>query len=33
MNTSEGMKQGIEMVFIPEPGRGTLCISSQVSNT
>jgi len=22
--------QGIEMVFIPEPGRGTLCISSQV---
>jgi 23S rRNA (adenine2503-C2)-methyltransferase len=21
--------QGIEMVFIPEPGRGTLCISSQ----
>jgi 23S rRNA (adenine2503-C2)-methyltransferase len=30
MNTSEGIKQGIEMVFIPEPGRGTLCISSQV---
>jgi len=30
MNTSEGVKQGIEMVFIPEPGRGTLCISSQV---
>ena len=27
---SEGVKQGIEMVFIPEPGRGTLCISSQV---
>lgn len=25
-----GVKQGIEMVFIPEPGRGTLCISSQV---
>ena len=22
--------QGIETVFIPEPGRGTLCISSQV---
>jgi 23S rRNA (adenine2503-C2)-methyltransferase len=22
--------QGIEMVYIPEPGRGTLCISSQV---
>jgi 23S rRNA (adenine2503-C2)-methyltransferase len=22
--------QGVEMVFIPEPGRGTLCISSQV---
>ncbi len=30
MNTSEGIKQGIEMVYIPEPGRGTLCISSQV---
>src|SRR5688572_5301838 len=30
MNTSDGIKQGIEMVFIPEPGRGTLCISSQV---
>jgi 23S rRNA (adenine2503-C2)-methyltransferase len=28
--TSGGMTQGIEMVFIPEPGRGTLCISSQV---
>src|SRR5690606_23084973 len=27
---SEAVKQGIEMVFIPEPGRGTLCISSQV---
>ena len=25
-----GANQGIEMVFIPEPGRGTLCISSQV---
>jgi 23S rRNA (adenine2503-C2)-methyltransferase len=25
--------QGIEMVFIPEPGRGTLCISSQVGCT
>lgn len=34
MNASPGMsesiKQAIEMVFIPEPGRGTLCISSQV---
>src|SRR5687768_5831847 len=35
MNTSpgksdQGIKQAIEMVFIPEPGRGTLCISSQV---
>jgi 23S rRNA (adenine2503-C2)-methyltransferase len=25
-----GIGQAIEMVFIPEPGRGTLCISSQV---
>ena len=25
-----GTDQAIEMVFIPEPGRGTLCISSQV---
>ncbi len=25
-----GADQAIEMVFIPEPGRGTLCISSQV---
>jgi 23S rRNA (adenine2503-C2)-methyltransferase len=25
-----GGAQGVEMVFIPEPGRGTLCISSQV---
>ena len=25
-----GMEQAIETVFIPEPGRGTLCISSQV---
>ena len=25
-----GRDQAIEMVFIPEPGRGTLCISSQV---
>jgi 23S rRNA (adenine2503-C2)-methyltransferase len=24
------MKQCIEMVYIPEPGRGTLCISSQI---
>jgi 23S rRNA (adenine2503-C2)-methyltransferase len=30
VNSSNGLKQGIEMVFIPEPGRGTLCISSQV---
>lgn len=27
---SMGANQGIEMVFIPEPNRGTLCISSQV---
>jgi 23S rRNA (adenine2503-C2)-methyltransferase len=27
---SMGAAQGVEMVFIPEPGRGTLCISSQV---
>jgi 23S rRNA (adenine2503-C2)-methyltransferase len=27
---SMGAAQGIETVFIPEPGRGTLCISSQV---
>mgnify|MGYP001205298573 CR=1 FL=1 len=27
---SDGRDQAIEMVFIPEPGRGTLCISSQV---
>jgi 23S rRNA (adenine2503-C2)-methyltransferase len=27
---SMGAAQGIEMVYIPEPGRGTLCISSQV---
>lgn len=27
---ASGSKQGIEMVFIPEPGRGTLCISSQI---
>ena len=26
----EGGAQAIEMVFIPEPGRGTLCISSQI---
>jgi 23S rRNA (adenine2503-C2)-methyltransferase len=30
MDGANGVKQGIEMVFIPEPGRGTLCISSQV---
>jgi len=30
MDGANGIKQGIEMVFIPEPGRGTLCISSQV---
>jgi 23S rRNA (adenine2503-C2)-methyltransferase len=28
--TSDGREQAIETVFIPEPGRGTLCISSQV---
>jgi 23S rRNA (adenine2503-C2)-methyltransferase len=27
---SDGREQVIETVFIPEPGRGTLCISSQV---
>ena len=27
---SDGREQAIEAVFIPEPGRGTLCISSQV---
>ncbi|HLS80597.1 MAG TPA: 23S rRNA (adenine(2503)-C(2))-methyltransferase RlmN [Steroidobacter sp.] len=27
---SQGIGQAVEMVFIPEPGRGTLCISSQV---
>ena len=27
---ASGAEQAIEMVFIPEPGRGTLCISSQV---
>jgi 23S rRNA (adenine2503-C2)-methyltransferase len=27
---SDGKAQAIETVFIPEPGRGTLCISSQV---
>ncbi len=27
---SDGLEQAIETVFIPEPGRGTLCISSQV---
>lgn len=27
---SSSVPQAIEMVFIPEPGRGTLCISSQV---
>jgi 23S rRNA (adenine2503-C2)-methyltransferase len=32
MDGSKGsdMPQAIEMVFIPEPGRGTLCISSQI---
>ena len=30
MGGANGILQGIEMVFIPEPGRGTLCISSQV---
>ena len=28
--SNQGAAQSIEMVFIPEPGRGTLCISSQV---
>ena len=27
---NDGREQAIEAVFIPEPGRGTLCISSQV---
>ncbi len=27
---SDNLEQAIETVFIPEPGRGTLCISSQV---
>ncbi len=27
---ASGMGQAVETVFIPEPGRGTLCISSQV---
>lgn len=27
---SSGVEQAVETVFIPEPGRGTLCISSQV---
>jgi 23S rRNA (adenine2503-C2)-methyltransferase len=30
MPGAEGMEQAVETVFIPEPGRGTLCISSQV---
>jgi 23S rRNA (adenine2503-C2)-methyltransferase len=30
MPGATGMEQAVEMVFIPEPGRGTLCISSQV---
>lgn len=30
MPGSAAIAQAIEMVFIPEPGRGTLCISSQV---
>src|SRR5262245_54278385 len=30
MGEAQGLEQAIEMVFIPEPGRGTLCISSQV---
>lgn len=28
--SAAGLEQAVEMVFIPEPGRGTLCISSQV---
>jgi 23S rRNA (adenine2503-C2)-methyltransferase len=30
MGEAQGMEQGIEMVYIPEPDRGTLCISSQI---
>ena len=30
MPGAEGVEQAVEMVFIPEPGRGTLCISSQI---
>ena len=30
MDAAHGQVQGIEMVYIPEPDRGTLCISSQV---
>ena len=30
MRSAQGVEQAIEMVYIPEPGRGTLCISSQV---
>ncbi len=29
-NVGEGANQGIEMVYIPDGGRATLCISSQV---
>jgi 23S rRNA (adenine2503-C2)-methyltransferase len=30
MGEAQGVEQAIETVYIPEPGRGTLCISSQV---
>src|SRR5690606_35968293 len=30
MDGPQGEESAVEMVFIPEPGRGTLCISSQV---
>ena len=30
MPGAQGIEQAVEMVFIPEPGRGTLCISSQI---
>ncbi|HEX2494158.1 MAG TPA: 23S rRNA (adenine(2503)-C(2))-methyltransferase RlmN [Steroidobacter sp.] len=30
MGSAQGINQAVEMVFIPEPGRGTLCISSQI---
>ncbi len=30
MPGAKGIEQAIETIFIPEPGRGTLCISSQI---